>query len=131
MDHWQYQASYSSGARIAETIDFIRNYCLEAGEPVVLWTVGGLTHGNATFPLLLRGQGNSQFVHDSTIQPDRLRKSIDSKTRVLLLIEPIGGPVNYNELPKLGFTLTSIYSTPAPPAEHTKLYLLKRRLATR
>ena len=113
LDHWQYQAAYSSGAGIAETVDFIRNYCLEAGEPVVLCTVGGLTHGNATFPLLLRGQGNLQFVHDGTIQPDRLGKIIDSKTRVLLLIEPIGGPINYKELPKLGFTLTSIYSSPA------------------
>ena len=129
VDHWQYQASYSSGARIAETVDFIRNYCLEAGEPVVLWTVGGLTHGNATFPLLLRGQGNLQFVHDFTIQPDRLGKIIDSKTRVLLLIEPIGGPVNYKELPKLGFTLTSIYSSPALSGGKYEIVLVEKKVS--
>ena len=129
VDHWQYQASYSSGARIAETVDFIRNYCLEAGAPVVLWTVGGLTHGNATFPLLLRGQGNLQFVHDFTIQPDRLGKIIDSKTRVLLLIEPIGGPVNYKELPKLGFTLTSIFSSPALPGGTYEIVLVEKKVS--
>jgi hypothetical protein len=62
---------------------------------------------------ILRGQGNLQFVHEWTIQPDRLQKMIDSKTRVLLLIEPNGGPLNYKDLPKLGFTLETIYSSPA------------------
>lgn len=132
VDYWQYQASSSSGARIAETVDFIRNYCLEAGEPVVLWTLWGLTHGNATFPLLLRGQGNLQFVHDWTIQPDRLGKIIDSKTRVLLLIEPMGGPINYKELSKLGFTLTSIYSSPALfDGTKYEIVLIEKKLATR
>jgi hypothetical protein len=105
VDHWQYQASWPSGAGIAETVDFIRNYCLEAGEPVVLWTTGSMRHGNATFPLVLRGQGNLQFVHEWTIRLDNLQKMVDSKTRVLLLIEPNGGPLNYKELPELGFTL--------------------------
>ena len=113
-DHLQYQVSWASGDRIAETAEFIRNYCLEAGGPVVLWTIGGQRHGNATFPLVLRGQCNLQFVHDSTIQPDRLQKMIDSKTRVLLLKEPTGEvAVNYKELPKLGFTLETIYSSPS------------------
>jgi hypothetical protein len=111
MDHFQYQASWPSGARIAETCDFIRNYCLEAGGPVVLWTSGGMRHGNATFPILLRGQGNLQFVH-GIVQPDRLQRIIDSKARVLLLIEPAGFPLNEQELPKLGFTLETIYSSP-------------------
>jgi hypothetical protein len=128
VDWWQYQIGCPSGAHIAETVDFIRNFCLEAGSPVVLWTTDGMRPGNATFSLVLRGQSNLQFVHDHTIQPDRLQKIIDSKTRVLLLSEPMGAPTN-KELPKLGFTLKSIYSSPLLDGTKYEIELVEKNVA--
>ena len=77
---------------------------------------------------MLRGQSNLQFVHDHTIQPDRLQKIIDSKTRVLLLSEPMGAPTN-TELPKLGFTLKSIYSSPLLDGTKYEIELVEKNVA--
>jgi len=112
-DHRQYQVGSGSGLWIAETVDFIRNYCMRAGSPVVLWTVGGMVHGNSTFPLLLRDQGNLQYIHLWSVQPEDLQKIIDSKTRVLLLTEPDSGIINRLDLEKHGFKFERLYRSPA------------------
>jgi 4-amino-4-deoxy-L-arabinose transferase-like glycosyltransferase len=113
-DRYQYLTGWPSGRGLKEVADYFRDRSLRSARPVLVFTLMGFRHGSMTLPLLLRDSPSIRFMpawegSESTLQA---LPSLAAANTVLVLVEPMGSPLDFTRVASGGFILDQVFTGP-------------------